>query len=115
MFSRVLIAAVAAFAIAGAAKAADPIVMVDDPVSMFDPAPVADWTGFYVGAFGGLHLGTIVENACVGICAGNFPFNGGTAGLQAGADIELGNGFVLGAFAQVPLLRPTTSTTIGGG
>ncbi len=100
-------------ALAAAPASAADLIVVDD--TMYDPAPVASWTGFYAGAVLGGHLGTVVQYSCTGLCSGNFPLNGGIGGLEAGYDHQLDANWVLGGFLQLPLLRPTGSATIGGG
>lgn len=95
------------------AAAAD-LLIVDD--AMYDPAPAANWTGFYAGAFIGGHAGTVIEYQCAGLaCAGNFPLTGLIGGLEAGYDYQFDENWVIGGFVQLPLLKPTGSTTIGGG
>jgi outer membrane immunogenic protein len=96
----------------GPAAAAD-LVIVDN--AMLDPAPAANWTGFYAGAFLGGHLGTVIQYQCTGICSGNFPLNGIIGGIEAGYDYQFDPNWVIGGFVQLPLLRPTGSTTITGG
>lgn len=77
--------------LAGAANAAD--------VSI---APAADWTGAYIGVFGGYVSGSSDLNA--NSLSSTPPsirqdgdFDGWLGGVQAGYDYDLGNGFVLGA------------------
>jgi len=100
-------------AMATAPVAAADLLVVDN--TMYDPAPVADWTGFYAGAILGGHLGTVVQYSCTGLCSGNFPLNGAIGGVEAGYDYQLDPNWVVGGFVQLPLLRPTGSPTIGGG
>lgn len=83
-------------------------------------APVAayaakNWTGFYLGIFGGYHDGSINESGCVGLCAVNPKLQGGLFGIQGGFDYQFSNNVVIGAFAMAPLVFPDTTINIGCG
>src|SRR5665213_2313174 len=75
---------------------------------------VMNWTGFYGGIFGGYHDGDITQQGCTGLCAVNPRLTGGLFGLQAGYDYQFSDNVVIGAFALLPLVRPTTTINIGG-
>ena len=76
---------VSLLAFAGAAHAAD--LSRPAPVAAAAPAVVAkDWTGFYLGAFGGYGWGTISPDGLADEAA-----TGGVAGVQAGYDMQSGN------------------------
>lgn len=97
--------------------AASPVFAADLIISdavLYDPAPVADWTGFYAGAFVGGHAGTVIEYVCSGLCSGDFALNGVIGGLDAGYDHQLDANWVVGAFVQLPLLKPSGSALVGG-
>ena len=99
--------------LAAAPVAAADLIIADS--AMYDPAPAANWTGFYAGAFVGGHAGTVIQYSCSGTCSGNFPLNGLIGGLEAGYDYQFDPNWVIGGFVQLPLLKPTGSVTIGGG
>jgi outer membrane immunogenic protein len=105
-----IVASVAMMAVAPASAAN---LIINTSNAMYDPAPAANWTGFYAGAFIGAHAGTVVEYVCSGVCAGNFPLSGLIGGLEAGYDYQLDQNWVLGGFVQLPLLKPTGSATAG--
>jgi len=74
-----------------------------------------NWTGFYVGAFGGYHDGKITQSGCVGLCPVDPTMKGGLFGVQVGYDYQLSNNIVVGAFGWLPLSRPKSTTDIGLG
>lgn len=68
--------------------------------------PQTNWTGGYVGLFGGRTTGHIKVEGCVGTCYQDPKLSGGVFGLQAGYDWEQPNHVVTGVFAWVPIVRP---------
>ena len=74
-----------------------------------------NWTGFYVGVFGGYHNGTITQSGCVGLCAVDPTLKGGLFGFQAGYDYQFNNNVVVGVFGWLPVTRPKGTTSIGPG
>lgn len=108
MIHKLLLAATVVLGASGAAVAADPVMIVT-----YDPEIMAsDWTGFYAGAWLGGRISTIDNTACVGICADDFGLNGVTGGVTAGYDYQVNDTLVVGAFATLPLIRPTTTAEI---
>ncbi|WP_158626060.1 outer membrane protein [Arsenicitalea aurantiaca] len=100
----ILLAGAGFASLAGSTLAAD--LGVYDPIA-YDPAPVVNsWTGFYVGVFGGIGAGDTnytvdVEGAPSTVVDLNVSSGGGLAGVQAGYDLDVGNGFVLGIVGDV--------------
>src|SRR3982751_275721 len=86
-------AVVAALVGVGAAQAADPIMPMEPVVPVVDNA--YDWTGFYVGAFGGFGTGTSFDTGPV-----NVPLQGAMAGVDVGGNAQFGR-FVLGAEGDI--------------
>jgi len=97
--------ALAASLLAGTAYAAD-LVMYEEPVPMVE-APAFDWTGFYVGINGGLAGGTFEHpvafddgeddvSGTVDITSSGFLY-----GVQAGANWQLDDNFLIGIEADV--------------
>lgn len=74
-----------------------------------------NWTGFYVGLFGGYHDGKITQSGCVGLCPVDPTLKGGLFGVQAGYDYQFNNNVVLGVFGLVPITRPKGTTSLGPG
>ena len=74
-----------------------------------------NWTGFYVGLFGGYHDGKITQAGCVGLCPVDPTLKGGLFGIQAGYDYQFNNNIVLGVFGWVPFTRPKGVTSVGPG
>lgn len=72
-----------------------------------------NWTGFYLGIFGGYHAGDLKESGCVGLCALNPKLEGGLFGVQGGFDYQFSNNIVVGAFAMAPIVFPDTTINIG--
>lgn len=115
-FSKLLLGAVSLVAIATAARAADPVVVVEEPV-----VSGYNWSGLYVGA--GVGVGTSVH----GIGVDDFPiliedlyFNGlGGEGffgeLTIGYDYMVSPRFLLGAFADVHYGNIGPELQLGGG
>jgi len=68
------------------------------PVAYIPPAPVYNWTGFYIGINGGYGFGssnwTDAANPVVGAggSTGNFNINGGVVGGTVGANAQFGAG-----------------------
>lgn len=96
-----------------AAVAADLPVKAEPLSAMTSPA--VNWTGFYVGAFGGYHYGNVTQEGCVGLCPVDPKLKGGLFGFQGGYDYEFSNHVVLGGFGWVPLTRLTASYDLGSG
>jgi|SRR5665213_584482 len=103
----------AIFAIAGQVNIA---MAADMPVKApsYVQAQPMNWTGPYVGVFGGYHDGNITQSGCVGLCAVDPKLNGALFGLQVGYDYQFNNHVVVGIFGWVPLTRPTATINIGG-
>jgi outer membrane immunogenic protein len=82
--------------------------MISTPPSVDVYAPAAhDWTGFYLGVNGGFGTGTsdwtgdyISGGVVAGSQDGSFDMSGGMVGVQAGANMQMGN-FVLGIEGDV--------------
>ncbi len=99
---------------AAMAISVSPAVAADLPTPQTLPAPSVsevtpppnDWTGFYLGAIGGLALGTAGTNTVGDISADGFDVGG-----YAGADWQWGN-FVIGTEAD--LVYPFGDGTSGG-
>lgn len=95
----------------GRAVAADiPIRM---PVKAPMSQPAVDWSGFYIGAHAGFGQGS--SNAALSdpaTIATNSVFNGVVGGLQAGANIQLPSGIVLGVEADISFPNYLTSNSI---
>jgi outer membrane immunogenic protein len=92
---KILLAAAFVVAGAGFAQAADPPMEI--PVV---PDPVFDWSGFYVGIFGGGGAGNafwLPDGAVVGF---DDPISGGLLGVKAGGQKQIGK-FVLGVEGDV--------------
>jgi outer membrane immunogenic protein len=99
--TRVLLSSAAVIVMAGAAQAADLIVMDAAPMAV---APAAhDWSGPYVGVNVGGGMGTVdwtgnyffEDDTLAGTDEGAFDMSGWTIGVNAGANAQFGN-FVLG-------------------
>lgn len=78
-------------------------------------ATTQNWTGFYVGVFGGYHDGNISQSGCVGLCPVDPTLKGGLFGFQAGYDYQFNNNLVLGVFGLLPVTRPKGVTSLGPG
>lgn len=101
-----LLVAVSTLALAGAAHAAD-LVVIDEPVAV---APAAhDWSGAYVGGSLGFGTGTVDwtgdfydagTDAFLFGTDGSFDISGWTVGVQAGANVQL-DMFVLGVEGDI--------------
>src|SRR6185312_5392217 len=73
-----------------------------------EPEAISSWTGFYVGVVGGFGSGEsdadwIGTGTQTGLNGYGFSIDvdGPLIGGQIGADYDLGNGFVLGAVADI--------------
>lgn len=125
--TRILLVGVSMLAMAGAAQAAD-LIVIDEPVVV---APSAhDWSGFYVGGSVGFGMGTVdwtgeafLGGVVVDEDTGSFDIDGWTVGLQAGANAQF-DMFVLGvegdiAWANIsgegPPIDPGPDATVPSG
>ncbi|WP_189426572.1 outer membrane protein, partial [Devosia pacifica] len=63
---------------------------------VYDPMPVSNWTGFYVGATGGYGWGTLSTTPAAGGPTTEENTGGWQIGAEAGYNMDFG-GFVLGA------------------
>lgn len=92
-------ATLGALALNGLALAAD--VGIPHPVKAI-PQPVIDWTGLYFGAHagfgGGRSTATLFDPAPA---TGRHDFGGTIGGLQAGYNVQLSSGLLLGAEADI--------------
>jgi opacity protein-like surface antigen len=84
--------------------------------SVTSPTVSPSWTGFYAGGFIGGRASNVEATSCGGgpigqNCPTDFSLDGLIAGFTAGYDHQFSNGMVLGAFASIPVLRPTATTT----
>lgn len=112
----VLAALVSSVALMGAAHAADAVVYdVPDPVAPVVPE-VYNWTGWYIGAFGGIGAGDIDFDAAGGGTTGSLDISGSGAigGGQIGADYQMGN-WVFGAVADIAATNFGGEVTTTGG
>jgi outer membrane immunogenic protein len=120
----ILIAGVAALGMlssVAAVTAADLSAPAVQP--MLSPQPVTDWTGFYVGIFGGLAASQHTLTATPtggGASLGSLDLtgNGAIGGVQVGYDYDLGQ-FVVGASADIAASNIRTEINgtafLGGG
>jgi high affinity Mn2+ porin len=98
-------------ALDGRAVAAD--IPVRMPVKAPYIQPAFDWSGFYIGAHAGFGGGS--TNAALSdptTIATHSVFNGMVGGLQAGANVELRSGLVLGVEADITFPNYITSNSI---
>jgi outer membrane immunogenic protein len=109
------VAAAAVLGLAAQASAADLKMPVKAAGATSHQVQAHNWTGFYIGAFGGYHDGKITQSGCVGLCPVDPKITGGLFGIQAGYDYQFQNNIVLGVFGWVPLTRPKTTISIGPG
>jgi outer membrane immunogenic protein len=81
--------------------------------TMYTPAPVADWSGFYAGINGGFGRGTTLIDPAGG--AESEDNNGGwVLGGQVGYNADMG-GFVIGGEADLQWSNIGYSDDLGGG
>src|ERR1700712_718783 len=93
MMKRILLTATSLMAIAAAAPVAQAADLTAPVYKAAVPAPVYNWTGFYIGANGGYAWGqqdplNVITNRFDEI---SINFNGGVLGGTAGAQIQLGH------------------------
>ncbi|MDV2967444.1 outer membrane beta-barrel protein [Nitratireductor aquimarinus] len=69
-------------------------------------APAEKWQGFYAGAWLGYHWGNIENTYCNGICGDDLDLSGAVGGVEVGYNFVVDQNWVLGVFANVPLLKP---------
>lgn len=95
--------------LAAPAVAADPSRFTGD-----ENTPQFDWSGFYAGVFGGYGSSTSNQSYDGGP---DFVVNGGggTLGGDVGANIQLGDNFILGGEADMAWGNINGNTTIDGG
>jgi len=111
---KLILLAASACLIAAPALASD-LVYVDDqqPVVFETEAPAVDWTGFYLGIYGGAADGDMVYDAADDA----FPYlgnlRGGFGGLQTGFNFQVSDALVLGAVADLGVT--TLQGSAGGG
>lgn len=98
--TRVLLASAAMIVVAGAAHAADLVVMEPEPMAVMPSAH--DWSGAYVGVSGGYGAGTVdwtgeyfLGGVGQGEGTGSYDIAGWLLGVQAGANMQM-DAFVLG-------------------
>jgi outer membrane immunogenic protein len=103
--TRVLLSSAAVFMIAGAAHAADLVVMEPEPMAVMPSAH--DWSGAYVGVSAGFGTGTVdwtgeyfLGGIGGGEGTGSYDINGWLLGLQAGANVQM-DSFVLGVEGDI--------------
>jgi outer membrane immunogenic protein len=109
---KILLGTVALVAFAAPALAADLGARTYTKAPAYAPAPIYNWTGFYIGG----HIG----GAFVGddsIAAGVTRSNDGTflGGVQGGYDYQFAPNWVLGVEAQYSWLDSGTSPVVVGG
>jgi outer membrane immunogenic protein len=93
---QLVVAVVASLISASGAFAAD--LAVKAP-RLMSPVPEAyNWTGFYVGAAGQWHDGTILDENCEGLCEHHHHVGQAYLSIDGGFDYQLSNNVVLGAF-----------------
>ena len=92
---RILLATVAIAALASASALAADMPPAYKAAPMMAPAPVATWTGCYVGG----NIGGAFGNASASTTGGEVSGDGSgfAGGGQVGCDYEFGGGFVIGA------------------
>lgn len=102
-------AALGALALAGPAFSADIKLPVKAPYLQ----SVFDWTGFYIGAHTGYSRGTSVATLTdPAISSTSNPFSGVIGGLQAGYNLRLPSGLLLGVETDVTFPNYLTSNSV---
>jgi outer membrane immunogenic protein len=92
-------------------NAADmPVKAAPPPPSVMSPVPVANWTGWYVGASAGYASGRVVTGVPSDVLAGNIKPKGFVGTVLGGYDYEFANNVVLGARLAVPILSISSTT-----
>jgi outer membrane immunogenic protein len=97
--------------------ASSAVFAADMPVK----APIAimqdqyQWTGFYIGAAGNYHDGTILDQGCTGLCEHNHRVRDGYMTVNAGYDYQLTSRVVLGAFGWVGVTPVSSEATLAPG
>jgi outer membrane immunogenic protein len=76
---------------------------------------VYNWTGFYLGAAGNYHDGTILDQGCVGLCEPNHRVRDGYLSVNAGFDYRLPNRIVLGVFGWIGVTPVESEATLAPG
>jgi outer membrane immunogenic protein len=112
---RILLAALATTALASASALAADLPQRPEykAAPMMAPAPVATWTGCYIGGNIGGAFGNASASAPGGEVSGNG--SGFAGGGQIGCDYEFGGGFVIGARELLDYTSNNKSGTIGTG
>lgn len=108
MFKTSLIALSAMLASSVAATAAD----------FYEPAPVPQWSGFYVGVTGGYGWGDLdftPDGDYAGAPNPTINPDGGLIGGQIGMDFDLGNGMILGAVGDMSWANMNDSVCVDTG
>jgi outer membrane immunogenic protein len=78
-------------------------------------ADVYQWTGFYIGAAGNYHDGTVLDEGCVGLCEHNHKVRDGYLSVNAGYDYQFANRVVLGAFGWIGVTPVESDATLAPG
>ena len=107
----VLAGGIGLLAFDGRAVAAD--ISAPQPVKAPFIQPVFDWTGFYLGAHAGFGRGSssaVLTDPAITTTRG--PFGGMIGGLQAGYNVQLPSGVVLGLEADITFPNYLTSNSI---
>lgn len=102
-------------ALDGVAIAAD--IPVPMPVKAPYIQPVFDWTGFYIGAHAGYGLGTssaVLVDPVLATTAANSTVSGMIGGVQAGYNVQMPSGLLLGVEADLTFPNYFTSNSIVG-
>lgn len=94
---KVLAAVVGVSLLAGQSLADDHVLMADPVVGL---APAYDWSGFYLGVFGGYGMGRGTSTGVPSGTVDTFTLSGGLLGALAGYNVQLGQ-FVLGLEGDV--------------
>ena len=108
---RLLAGGLSLFALDGVAIAAD--ISVRQPVKAPHIQSVFDWTGFYIGAHAGFGRGAssaVLTDPAITASSGSF--GGMIGGVQAGYNVQLSSGIVLGAEADITFPNYLTSNSI---